>query len=251
MVKRVGVIAVLIMAVCAFGYSEKRVVFIGDSVTDGGWGRSGGRPYPSSERDRDDLNHIFGHSYMIFCATEYLNRNPEAGYEFFNRGIGGDDLARIEARWDEDVLSLCPDVVSILVGTNDVHYCLENDTVLDAADWDKRYRALLDRTRAENPDVKYVLGIPFSMQSGRLGAAPDYAMRDSLTRVLAKHVRSIAVDYNAAVVPYDSLFTSLLREHAEVAPEYWIWDGIHPTAAAHRRMAELWVAVCDSASLIE
>ncbi len=89
------------------------------------------------------------------------------------------------------------------------------------------------------------------MQSGRLGAAPDYAMRDSLTRDLAKHVRSIAVDYNAAVVPYDSLFTSLLREHAEVAPEYWIWDGIHPTAAAHRRMAELWVAVCDSASLIE
>lgn len=249
--KRFGFIALFIMVVCAFSYGGKRVVFIGDSVTDGGWGRSGGRPKPSSERDQDDLNHIFGHSYMIFCAAEYLNRNPEAGYEFYNRGISGDDLARIEARWDEDVLSLSPDIVSILVGTNDVHYSLENDGVFDVMEWDKRYRALLDRTQAQNPDVEYVLGIPFSMRSGRLGSSPDYALRDSLTQVLAKQVCDIAADYNAVVVPYDSLFTSLLSEYPQVVPEYWIWDGIHPTAAAHRRMAELWIAVCDSASLIE
>jgi phospholipase/lecithinase/hemolysin len=22
---------------------------------------------------------------------------------------------------------------------------------------------------------------------------------------------------------------------------YWIWDGIHPTPAGHRRMADLWI----------
>ena len=25
-------------------------------------------------------------------------------------------------------------------------------------------------------------------------------------------------------------------------PDYWIWDGVHPTAASHRRMADLWLA---------
>ena len=25
------------------------------------------------------------------------------------------------------------------------------------------------------------------------------------------------------------------------APSYWIWDGIHPTPAGHKRMADLWL----------
>jgi hypothetical protein len=48
-----------------------RVLFIGDSVTDGGWGRSGGSMKPSNKRNHTDLNHIYGHSFMMLCASHY------------------------------------------------------------------------------------------------------------------------------------------------------------------------------------
>ena len=98
----------------------RRVVFVGDSVTDGAWGRSNGLAVPSGERNQKDLNHIYGHSYMMLLAAWYESQYPQAGFEFFNRGISGDDLPRLAARWDEDVLALRPGILSIQVGINDV-----------------------------------------------------------------------------------------------------------------------------------
>lgn len=146
------------------------------------------------------------------------------------------------------MINLRPDVVSLLVGTNDVHYYLENGATetFDTEDWERRYRSLLDSTLTALPDVKLVIGTPFTMKSGRLGAASDYALRDSPVGKLAAAVRHIATDYNAVLVPYDSLFTALREEHTGVAPEYWIWDGIHPTPVAHRHMATLWVKKADA-----
>ena len=64
-------------------------MFIGDSVTDGGWGRSGGNMAPSEERNQKDLNHIFGHGYMEMCAAHFLSTYPQQDLQFFNRGKDG------------------------------------------------------------------------------------------------------------------------------------------------------------------
>ncbi len=72
--------------VCASIHAQ-RVLYIGDSVTDGGWGRSGGSMIPSEQRNQKDLNHIYGHSYMMLCAAHYESTQPYAGLQFFNRGI--------------------------------------------------------------------------------------------------------------------------------------------------------------------
>ena len=117
-----------------------RVLFIGDSVTDGGWGNSAGHSIPSDKRNQWDQNHIFGHSYMMLCAAHYLSNLPEYDYKFMNRGISGDDLTRLEARWEKDVIKMNPDVLSVLIGTNDVHYYLENkESDFDFAGWELRY----------------------------------------------------------------------------------------------------------------
>ena len=244
--KRLSFILLLLAAVlpvCA-----QRVVFIGDSVTDGGWGRSSDLGRPAAERNLKDLNHIYGHSYMIFCASHYQTSQPERPLEFFNRGISGDDLARIEARWDDDALALEPDVLSLLVGINDTYLHVRNHAgeEFDFAGWESRYRALLDRARQANPSLRIMLGTPFIARVGKNGAADNYPVCESIVARLDDIIVRVAADYGAAVVRYDQMFAALAEQYPAVDAGHWIWDGIHPTAAGHRLMAERWIAAFDS-----
>ena len=225
------------------------VLFIGDSVTDGGWGRSGGSMKPSGERNHTDLNHIYGHSFMMLCATHYESCQPDADWQFFNRGISGNTLAHLAQRWQSDALSLKPDVVTILVGINDVYEFMrakkENpDAIFDFASWEKQYRSLLDSLHGGNSNIKIMIGAPFISNDGKNGKLSNYAEYERSVIQLATITKGIARDYNAAFLPFDSMFAQLIAQQPR--PGYWIWDGIHPTPAGHRRMADLWIRVFDN-----
>ena len=113
-----------------------RILFFGDSITDMGRDRNA-----SGEDFRRGLG--LGYGYVNFVAAELLSKNPN-GYEFINRGISGNRSVDLYARIKADCWNLCPDVVSILVGINDVYpQELENNAVeLDR--YEKIYRLLLD-----------------------------------------------------------------------------------------------------------
>ena len=226
------------------GASTHSVLYIGDSITDGGWGRSGGSAKASKDRNHWDLNHVYGHSYMMFCAAYYQSQWPDAEWQFWNRGISGNTLFQLADRWQEDALDLKPDVISILIGTNDVGAYQDECKKLgkaftvedfDYCRWEKRYRKLLDTTSMVLPNVNLVLCTPFVGKSTGPG-------RMAITDSLAQIVRQIANDYNAVLVPFDSMFNELQKN--QPTEKYWIWDGIHPTAAGHQRMAELWESEC-------
>lgn len=224
------------------------VLFIGDSVTDGGWGRSGGSMKPSNERNHTDLNHIYGHSFMMLCASHLESEHPDAAWKFFNRGISGNTLAQIAQRWQSDALSLKPDVVTILVGINDVYEFMrakkENlDSTFDFASWEKQYRSLLDSLRANNSNVKIMIGAPFISNDGKNGKLSNYAEYERTVRQLAAITKGIARDYNATFLPFNNMFAKLTAQQPR--PGYWIWDGIHPTPAGHRRMADLWIEMFE------
>lgn len=206
-------------------------VFAGDSITDGGWGASGGRGIPAGQRNLTDLNHIYGHSYMMLVASDWQSAYPASRLEFHNRGLSGDTLAGLAARWDADVLSLNPDVLSILVGVND------SANAVDVKAWEADYRALLARTREALPGCKLVLCTPFIAPVGRFGTREDYPARAARVKDMATAVRELAAEFQTVLVPFDELFAGL---PAGATPTWWIWDGIHPTAAGHRRMADRW-----------
>ena len=107
--------------------SQTRVLFIGDSITDSNWGNSGGTAQPSAERSHWDMNHIYGSGYMYLCATHFQGHYPEQEYDFFNRGISGNTLNDLKNRWQQDVIEIKPDVLSILIGTNDVSQFLDKN----------------------------------------------------------------------------------------------------------------------------
>ena len=84
-----------------------RILFQGDSITDGNRGRTA------------DPNHILGHGYAFILAAKFGAAFSGAKLEFFNRGVSGNTVLDLEKRWQRDTLDLKPDVLSILIGVND------------------------------------------------------------------------------------------------------------------------------------
>ena len=63
---------------------KARILFQGDSITDGNRGRSA------------DPNHILGHGYAFIIAARHGAAFPEAKLDFMNRGISGNTVLDLE-----------------------------------------------------------------------------------------------------------------------------------------------------------
>lgn len=219
----------------------KRVLFIGDSITDGAWGNSGVWNASSDERDQKDMNHIYGHGYMMIVASRFQALYPEEEWQFWNRGISGNTLDDLASRWQKDVLDLHPDIVSILIGTNDVEQALNEGKVIDPKEWGNKFRALLDETLKQNPQTQLVLCTPFVAKAGWRGESGNYNERLQMITSLVNVIQRICDEYKARLVPFDTLVRMTIDSTPNRPVAYWIWDGIHPTPAMHYRMAEMWI----------
>lgn len=223
-----------------------RILFMGDSITDGAWGRSGGLAKTSEERNHWDLNHIYGHSYMFLCAAHFQSKYPECEYEFYNRGISGYTLADLEKRWKIDVIDLKPDVLSILIGTNDIDKHLKQEhTEFDFTEWANRYRHLLECTLTANPNIRIILCSPFAAFTGRMKESKDFEKREALVKQCAQVIEKLAKEFGCIHLPFNHMFNQLLKDMPTSKDNYWIWDGIHPTPAGHKRMADMWIQQCE------
>lgn len=195
------------------------MLFQGDSITDGNRGRTA------------DPNHILGHGYVFVIASKYGAAYPERKLTFLNRGVSGNTVANLAARWQADTLDLKPDVLSILIGINDL------DKSVTAEQFGQQYDQLLADTVRALPNVRLVLGEPFGARVGKF----DNDQWDARLAELKKRqaiVATLAEKYHAALVHYQRAFDEAMRR----APaDYWIWDGVHPTYSGHQIMAEEWI----------
>lgn len=218
----------------------KRVLFIGDSITDGAWGNSNVWNATTEQRNQQDMNHIYGHGYMMLVASYYQATYPEDEWIFWNRGISGNTLDDLAERWQNDVLALNPDVVSILVGTNDVEQALNEGRSVDSSSWSEKLSNLIDQVKQQNPDAVIMLCTPFVAQAGWRGESENYSTRKEMIHSLVKAIEAIGRNYKAHLVPFHTLVDETIDSTPNLPVSYWIWDGIHPTPAMHYRMAELW-----------
>lgn len=222
------------------GWSDRpgmKVVFLGDSITDGNWGGGGARP--AAQRSNYDMNHIYGHGFQAECMACYMAKYPKKHLRFYNRGISGDTVYGISKRLEDEVLSLRPDAVSILIGVNDTHRGPYDN--FDYSSWEAEYRSVLDRILASNPECRIVLCTPFVEKRGATGRRNDYEGRRAAVDSLAAIVRRLASEYGLTCVDFAELMDGMLATDKSGDRNYWTWDGIHPTPQAHLRMARLWI----------
>ncbi len=198
-----------------------RLLFQGDSITDMNWGRN-----------QNDRNHYLGHSYVYLIAARLGVDMPEARLDVYNRGMSGHTVGDLRKRWQEDAIEMKPDVLSILIGTNDVG----RGVVEEAFEAD--YRGILDASRNANPDLRLVLLEPFVLPTGELKNEKAWALRRTATDKLGTVVARLAKDYNAVHIKTQDIFDSAAKA---VTPEQWIWDGVHPLPQGHELIARNWL----------
>lgn len=194
------------------------IVFQGDSITD--CGRGGG----------------LGAGYAMLCTAE-LTANEPGKYVCHNRGIGGNRVTDLLARWKKDCLNLEPDYLSIHIGINDVWHELGGQNGVDAELFEATYDLLLAYTFRMRPGIKVVLMDPFVMPGPATNEHFDYFVKEVALRREA--VSRLAKKYDLPVIPLQDIFDQACKR----APvECWTGDGVHPTAGGHALIAKHWLA---------
>ena len=191
-----------------------RILFQGDSITDGNRGRS------------LDPNHILGHGYAFIIAARHGAVFPERKLDFFNRGVSGNTVLDLEKRWTKDTLALKPDLLSVMIGVND------NGKGVALETYETTYDKILTEARAQNPKLKLVLMEPFVRHPGKPVPEGIVARQAIVAKLAQKH--------GAALVKLQKLFDDAAIKTAD---DYWVWDSVHPTYRGHQLMADEWERV--------
>ena len=205
------------------------VLFQGDSITDAGRSRE-----LAGEANRQPA---LGSGYAWLAASGLLVERPGDGLRVFNRGISGNKVFQLRDRWDRDCLALAPDVLSILIGVNDVWHARNGGYDGTVETYERDYDALLERTRAALPAVELVVCEPFVLRCGNV----DDSWFPEFDRYRAA-ARRVADAHRATWVGFQAMFDQATRY---ASPEHWAPDGVHPSAAGAALMARTWLRAVE------
>ena len=194
------------------------VLFQGDSITDAG-------------RSRVNDGEL-GHGYASMAAAWFSAKYPEKRVRFLNRGISGNRVKDLRARWQRDCLDLKPTWVSIMIGINDTWRRYDSHDPTSTEAYERDYRAILTDVH-DKLDARLIVVEPFLLPT-----PPDReAWRIDLDPKIAV-ARKLAREFDAIFVPLDGPFAAAATR-CEMG--FWLPDGVHPTAAGHALIAQAWL----------
>lgn len=207
-----------------------KLLFIGDSITDAGR-EPMGEPAPWGTAG-------LGRGYVSLVESWLLATRPQDRVRVFNRGTSGNTVRHLAARWQADVLDLRPDVVSVLIGVNDVWRQFDTPLRTEEHVLPDEYEKTLDDLAARTlatlaAPSRLVLATPFFFESHRADA-----MRVRMDEYGAI-VRRLAAKHGATFVDTQAAIDAVL---AHVHPMSLAWDRIHPQPAGHMILARAFLA---------
>ena len=164
------------------------VVFLGDSITQG-WGDNMGNSFP--------------------------------GLKVANRGISGDTTRGVLIRLQEDVLSLHPQAIVLLIGTNDLEEKAEPETVA------ANLKLVLAAIKQHNPKLPIVLCQVFPSSATKARPA------DRIRKVNQLYAATVRGDAQITLVETWTLFADAA---GDAKPEEFP-DLLHPNQAGYAKWA--------------
>ncbi len=204
-----------------------KILFQGDSITDAGrdWNNDGqlGR----------------GYAHLVEAALGYSAPNE---HTFVNKGISGNRIVDLYARIKRDIINYQPDVMSILIGVNDVwHEIGDSPNGVDADKFFKIYSMLIEEVKEALPNIKIMILEPFVLEACSTTENWEFFKTEVAKR--GEMARKIAEKYNLPFIPLQEGFNELAKK----APnDYWLGDGVHPTAKGHEFIKIQWLNAFSS-----
>ena len=182
-----------------------KILFQGDSITDAG-------------RDRRNY-HDVGPGYPKYAKEQIIKDFSDVEFEFINFGISGNRTCQLFDRFYEDGIAFQPDVISILIGINDIWHRYSHNVATTFEQIEVNYRSILERIKRETT-AKIVILAPFVLD------APSAAHLCEDVVVLQGIVRELARKYADVYIPLDEEFKTAVANQPE--PLYYSDDGVHP-----------------------
>ncbi len=196
----------------------KTFLLQGDSITDAG-----------RNRENDAAR---GNGYPTLIAAELMYEHP-GEVCVINRGISGNRVVDLYARMKKDIVQLKPDYLSILIGVNDVwHDYADIPNGVSDEKYRKVYDLMIEEILQELPEVKIYILEPFVLP----GTATQARWEEFSSEVKKRAVsaRAVAEKYHLPFIPLQEKFDALCNL---AAPDWWLRDGVHPSAAGHEMIA--------------
>jgi acyl-CoA thioesterase I len=202
---------------------KRKIVLLGDSVTQGG-AKPGG---------------------YVWLLQKYLDTlYPNRKIEIINAGIAGDKATDMQARFQRDVLDKKPDLVAINVGVNDVWHAFFNfqerkfypEGDLPAGVSLPIYRQKLTQMvqTAKAANIRVVLMSPTPIYE-QLNNPENRRLQQYVAamREIATENQCLFIDLNTAFREVISIF----QKHAGKTFNLLAPDGVHPNEAGYRIIA--------------
>lgn len=194
----------------------KRIICLGDSITDA---------------DRLFTKNGFGNGY-VNQLNEALNGQTET-FEIINRGVNGFIVDRLAENIRRDCIDRQPDIVTILVGINDVGILMNTNRTASQqqellAKFGRLYRFLLEQIR-QYTNSKIILMEPFIFPYPR-----EYMNWIPFVHHISGQIGDLATEFQCPyVLLHDRLNEAALAEGYDAITV----DGIHLTESGHSILA--------------
>lgn len=195
----------------------KTILFLGDSIT--------------------DCNHYFdpenlGYGY-VRIVSEKLN-TPEKNYQVINQGNDGFTVAALHRLWTRSCLNLKPDLITILIGINNLAM-IKNTGMTPSVGlvrFREQYQALID-------DIRVMTDCPILLMEPFIFPCPaEYASWEEELRTMCSLIKELAASNNLTFLPLweDLRSAAKSKGYSEITT-----DGIHLTGQGHQLLADQWV----------
>ena len=202
----------------------KTIVFQGDSITD-------------ASRNKQVSNGI-GIGYANKTAGRIRVDYP-GEYQCFNRGISGNRSVDMYARIKKDVLNLKPDILTVLIGVNDVWHEFASQNGVSAEKYEMILELFVNEILAELPEIKIFFLEPFVLPGTATEA--NFEEFQAEVKLRAAACKRVADKFTIPFVPLQDVLSAFAEKTSN---EEVLSDGVHPTCCGHELISrELYKAL--------
>ena len=196
-----------------------KILFQGDSITDFGRGLPPG----------------LGTGYVALVRGMLTAIRPDLDVEVINRGVSGDRSAELVARWDADCLQIKPQILSIMIGVNDVWRKAgewNGQKFIALPEYIANCEKIIEQALAMDSLRKLMLMSPTTINF------VNKTELNNLVHEYAAATKELAAKYGAIYVPSHEAMMAARLALPEIE---WTGDGCHPAPAGHALLASTWL----------
>jgi lysophospholipase L1-like esterase len=194
---------------------DRKLLFVGDSITDSG---------------RRETHIPYGNGFVSAARHLLLARYPALRLFIVNKGVNGDTITRIAARWERDVVAERPEYLVVCAGINDVfnQFTPSRADAVYPETFQNTYRALLRRAKeAGNPVL--ILMTPYLIEPNR-----NHPVRAQMN-AYGLIVKDLAAQFGAIFIDLQAVWNAALRY---TTPAFWSGDQLHPNSVGSALLAQ-------------